>query len=558
MTLSTAYFDIIHKARGDDGHLRVYGKATDSSLDIDSQICDETWLKEAMPRWFSWGNIREQHSSIAAGVATAYEAKDDGHYIEAKVVDQNSAKKVEEGVLKGFSVGIKNPRIAKDKDARGGRIVGGEIVEVSLVDRPANSNCKLVLAKAASGATFTTGDAVEGTASAASGILTHTQMLVKAEELIEQPTITIEQVADPVEVTKAVQEELAKRDFSDEKRQELADKGHALPDGSFPIENVTDLKNAIQAHGRAANKTKARAHIKKRAKDLGRSDLIPEEWGKAADPDLEKDGGGDYDPEDWCNDILDKLRHITSKEMAEATLYGRDETPSLNALAAAANAVMAFMQTEADEWKSAGGDDDNLGAAGAVPEDAMNPAGSSTHPHHLAGSDNVAGRVDDHAGAVASASMGTQPNPGQRTVPALTYATDANGGPTLADLVKSASLDERTELMGILSGELTTQVESIAEERAEAAVTGKVAALEAEVKALSEDLAKVMKMAAPGGPSRMGKAAAVATTTRSDIEAQARHYRQQAEVFKGQPVAEGYLALAKKLEKSILVEGTIQ
>ena len=105
-----------------------------------------------MPEWFkTGGNIREQHSNIAAGVATDYEAKADGHYISALVVDPVSVKKVEAGVLKGFSIGIKNPRVTRDKSAANGRIVDGQIVEVSLVDRPANPNCQLMLAKSASG-----------------------------------------------------------------------------------------------------------------------------------------------------------------------------------------------------------------------------------------------------------------------------------------------------------------------------------------------------------------------------------------------------------------------
>jgi hypothetical protein len=68
------------------------------------------------------------------------------------------------------------------------------------------------------------------------------------------------------------------RKFSEEKREELADKGQALSDGSFPISNIKDLKNAIKAHGRAKDIEKAKKHIKKRAKALGQEDLIPTEW----------------------------------------------------------------------------------------------------------------------------------------------------------------------------------------------------------------------------------------------------------------------------------------
>jgi hypothetical protein len=150
--LTTSYFGIEKADRNSDGTLTVYGKATDDSVDIDQQICDGEWLDRAMPAWFkSGGNIREQHSNIAAGVAKEYELKRDGHYITALVVDPVSVKKVETGVLKGFSIGIKNPRVTRDKVAANGRIVDGQIVEVSLVDRPANPNCQLLLAKSALG-----------------------------------------------------------------------------------------------------------------------------------------------------------------------------------------------------------------------------------------------------------------------------------------------------------------------------------------------------------------------------------------------------------------------
>jgi len=154
MDFANSYAAIIKQEKQEDGSLLVYGKATDDSLDIDQQICDDTWLSSAMPEWFkSGGNIREQHSSIAAGVAKEYEAKSDGHYISVLVVDPVSVKKVESGVLKGFSIGIKAPRVVRDQKAANGRIIDGQIVEVSLVDRPANPNAKLMLAKSVEGET---------------------------------------------------------------------------------------------------------------------------------------------------------------------------------------------------------------------------------------------------------------------------------------------------------------------------------------------------------------------------------------------------------------------
>lgn len=146
--MTSTYARIIKQEKQEDGTLLVYGKATDDSLDIDQQICDAAWLEKAMPEWFkTGGNIREQHSSIAAGVAKELDSKPDGHYISALVVDAQSVKKVETGVLKGFSIGIRAPRIVRDNKAANGRIIDGQIVEVSLVDRPANPNAKLMLAK---------------------------------------------------------------------------------------------------------------------------------------------------------------------------------------------------------------------------------------------------------------------------------------------------------------------------------------------------------------------------------------------------------------------------
>jgi hypothetical protein len=50
----------------------------------------------------------------------------------------------------------------------------------------------------------------------------------------------------------------------------------------FPIRNVADLKNAIQAFGRAKNKAKVKRHIIKRARALGKVSLLPESWGITA------------------------------------------------------------------------------------------------------------------------------------------------------------------------------------------------------------------------------------------------------------------------------------
>jgi hypothetical protein len=61
-----------------------------------------------------------------------------------------------------------------------------------------------------------------------------------------------------------------KRKFSAAKRKEMAEKGDALPDGSYPIENEEDLHNAaILARSGHGDVAAAKRHIAKKAKELG-------------------------------------------------------------------------------------------------------------------------------------------------------------------------------------------------------------------------------------------------------------------------------------------------
>lgn len=85
------------------------------------------------------------------------------------------------------------------------------------------------------------------------------------------------------EINAEVAELHFKRMYSDEQRTQMAEQGMALPDGSYPIKDEADLRNAIQAFGRAKDKEKAKAHIMKRARDLGMEDMIPEQWSGGGD-----------------------------------------------------------------------------------------------------------------------------------------------------------------------------------------------------------------------------------------------------------------------------------
>ena len=69
---------------------------------------------------------------------------------------------------------------------------------------------------------------------------------------------------------------LFEKEYSTEQRKEMASKGLALPDGSFPIKDIKDLKNAILSYGRSTDHSEVAKFIAKRAKALGAEDLIPD------------------------------------------------------------------------------------------------------------------------------------------------------------------------------------------------------------------------------------------------------------------------------------------
>lgn len=333
--IKSVYFGGLTAKRGEDGFMYVKGIATDDTLDLDQQICDPAWLKSAMPAWMEIGNIREMHQSKAVGKATEMEQSGSGFVVTAKVVDEQAAKMVSEGVYTGFSVGIKGARVVKDNAAPGGRIIDGTIVEVSLVDRPANPSAVIEIAKSIKG------ELVKG--AAVSEIKKAESPAMNAEAIMtEEPGVTIDvlnhdtpqpcqscagtgkksnvmgntqetdcevcagtghQPDDRLENMeqnvqgrpqgldnrdmKDAEPELAKKDYTDAERASMEASGQAMEGGGFPIKTIKDLRNAIQSIGRAKDPAAAKAHIKTRAEALGRTDLVPDNW-KGADADLAK------------------------------------------------------------------------------------------------------------------------------------------------------------------------------------------------------------------------------------------------------------------------------
>jgi hypothetical protein len=466
---TTVYSAILKMDEQPDGTLMVYGKATDPTIDSDEQICDPAWLKTAMPEWFKWGNVREQHGSTAAGVATEYKADGNNHMIGVHVVDAGSVAKVKAGVLKGFSIGIRGARVAKDNKAAGGRIIDGQIVEVSLVDRPANPSCTLVVAK------------------------TIGTELTQVEELEE------------------------KREVSDTEREHLANVGNAMPDESYPIKTVEDLRNAISSYGRAKDPAAVKQHIINRARELGAENELPEGWGKKMTAtelveaaksfagDITKFDQGAFDA---ARSALATLIQVEAGEMGE----GSDETYSLHALLAAVHALFTWYEGEVAEGETTAiADDSEMTEMSDEPETVKDDSVEMCDKCNKA--------MDEckcaEGGYSAEEKADTTDEPAEK---ALTVS------------------DVRDLVTDILKTLLPTTVGEDSTKSAEAQ----------RIEALESELEQVKALAAPSNVKRMGSVSSTPTVDGNITKAQ--ELRAKASATTNRTLAQGYLARARELE----------
>lgn len=140
------YASISKVEEQDDGTLKVYGFASSGAVDSEGEIVSPDAMKAAIPDYMKFGAVREMHQSIAAGTAIDASVDDQGRTnFAAHVVDPVAVKKVKASVYKGFSIGGK----VTARDEKNSKIITGlRLVEVSLVDRPANPEAVFTMYKA--------------------------------------------------------------------------------------------------------------------------------------------------------------------------------------------------------------------------------------------------------------------------------------------------------------------------------------------------------------------------------------------------------------------------
>lgn len=140
------YAEINKSEQQDDGTIKVWGYASTEAVDSDGETITAAAMKAALPDYMKFGAVREMHGKSAAGTAIEARVEDDGRTLfGAHIVDPVAVKKVQAGVYKGFSVGGK----ATQRDELNKSIITGlSLIEVSLVDRPANPEAVFTCYKA--------------------------------------------------------------------------------------------------------------------------------------------------------------------------------------------------------------------------------------------------------------------------------------------------------------------------------------------------------------------------------------------------------------------------
>jgi hypothetical protein len=114
----------------------------------------------------------------------------------------------------------------------------------------------------------------------------------------EEPAIVLLDVSS--------RDELQLKQFTAGERKTAAKKGQAMPHGGFPIENEAQLKDAIQSIGRAKDPAAAKAHIRKRAKALGLTNLLPDSWKSDMNAANDPSKGGVNMPLELTQEELDQ------------------------------------------------------------------------------------------------------------------------------------------------------------------------------------------------------------------------------------------------------------
>jgi hypothetical protein len=446
---------------------------------------------------------------------------DDGaHFLTAKIVDPVAVKKVEHGVLRGFSVGIKSPQIQMGKaDAPNGLVTGGEVIEVSVVDRPANPGCLFELAKA---------DAAGDLAA------------VEDAQVVE----TTEPAADRKIVTKADLRKAIKAADQDAVRRDISTRAKALGlEGMVPSNWNGDgsLAKGDDTAETTPEETAAVDPVVEKAEALLREvrALVPE----LAKADDTAAGGEAMDiaGADQAIACIAQLIITEAEELAKGEL---NEITDISILLDAVRSLKWFKEREqagdmlfAEKPDTAKADEPEPGAAKADEPEAE--AVKADEPETAPATEPEAAKADEPETAKTTEPVTVkadepetvkadepQPESPAATVPAATQTPDYITKADVAELITKAVAEATTAT----------------KERTEV--------LEAELAKAQKAIGEFSAMPQPGGPVMTRTAAQEQTARQGDAEAlraRARAYLSKSEQVTDRDLREGYREKAAEL-----------
>ena len=291
---------------------------------------------------------------------------------------------------------------------------------------------------------------------------------------------------------KADEPEVEKREFTDAERADAADAGQAMPDGSYPIKTVKDLKNAIQSYGRAKDPAKVKAHIMARAKALGKESMIPENWSKAIEADTAKADGMEHDPAELAA-VRAGLIALIKAELDEMANGKEDEICDVSEL-------LCSLQIFLDWWTSEASENETEAPFTGWDEDK-------------------------------------ESNDYDMAYMALGVSADLMKSATSSEATEELRAELRTEIVKALGLDDTTTKTALAEAKEE-------------IELLKADLAAVKEMATPGGPSlRMSQNQSTKSAQVDQLRAEADRYRRTASQVIDMSLRNAYVEKALKLEQ---------
>jgi phage head maturation protease len=225
------YAEISKSEELDDGTIKVWGYASSEVTDSDGEVIQANAIKAALPDYMKFGAVREMHQAKAAGTAIEAKVEDDGRtFFGAHVVDSEAVKKVKAGVYKGFSVGGK---VTKRDEMNKSLITGINLVEISLVDRPANPEAVFTMYKA---------DVVESKTTAVDELA---DLLNKGEITPEALLDFAKSKKEPAPVVNSTEENTEGNTSTEQSDAEKAVKIEALKKGMYSVASFADLLSSI-------------------------------------------------------------------------------------------------------------------------------------------------------------------------------------------------------------------------------------------------------------------------------------------------------------------------